>query len=806
MKKFWNKRNIFIALLTMVIAGIALGPTTSTIISRLLLDHPDLGHDGGAGLHTKIETLLTKVGDNMSSRYEEVTIGAAATETIEHNFDVPFDDLHVVIWDGQGTAKVLVTDLTSPSLADYTVVANGGDAKGSIDITNTTGGSEDLSIEIHTGNRAFLNSDWDGGTASDTQRLTFPQASKATLDALTRKEGNCWWASDLDKVFCDDGTTLQEQGGGGAGLVNYITNPDFEVNDDGWDTYDDGSVAEPVDCDGGFAFTNLEGQQLGLWNRGAGDRRGEGIRFPFTIDGDQKNKTLDVSFSYGNTSFTDDDIQVFIYDIENAKLIPVGNPSTVVATENNGRVQTTFISSDSFTYRLCLHITTVNAVNWGFEVDRFRVGPQEFVETTPQTDWVAVNDPTSLLGTGWGTVTLISAFQKRVGDRLFFWATWKNGTVIANSANMSLPDGLIADSTKLSTETNVSRVGSWSAAVTSGSPANVGPEEVFIDGSDFATVYFSQSSANNELTKGNVNDFLNTNDTMIIEYSVPIASFAGSSVSIANSADNTTDFSNSVNGCQGFFGVTSLTAERSKRVRFLSNILSTDRISVEIMRDGSDFWVDAASGSSGTGLTIESYDANDNNGCCKVEPVSGSSTDLDIAFRQFKNASNLWSAVETTARWRVVKASNPISVGNALNVATSQTDGCPGGENICDGEYTPAFSNLNNLDATPTLGASGVWHWSLLGKTLTVYGEVNFDVNSVPGNGAVDVTLPGLVDVDFTDADNCGGSGTADDGASDVGGMLIKAVASSTTVKLDWTRAQAAAIRTLYFSFHCKVQ
>lgn len=65
--------------------------------------------------------------------------------------------------------------------------------------------------------QALTNKDIDGGTASNTSRITVPKAAKATLDALTRKEGTLVYASDEDALYVDDGATLIEVGSGAAG-------------------------------------------------------------------------------------------------------------------------------------------------------------------------------------------------------------------------------------------------------------------------------------------------------------------------------------------------------------------------------------------------------------------------------------------------------------------------------------------------------------------------------------------------------------------------------------------------------------
>ncbi len=88
-----------------------------------------------------------------------------------------------------------------------------------------------------TGSQTVTNKDYDGGTASNASRITIPKNTKTNLDGLTRKEATIVYASDEDKLYVDDGATLNEVGsgaGGGAGAyinlaVNQSLNWDAET-------------------------------------------------------------------------------------------------------------------------------------------------------------------------------------------------------------------------------------------------------------------------------------------------------------------------------------------------------------------------------------------------------------------------------------------------------------------------------------------------------------------------------------------------------------------------------------------------
>lgn len=71
--------------------------------------------------------------------------------------------------------------------------------------------------------------DIDGGAATNTSRLTIPKASKATLDALTRKQATIVFASDESKAYVDNGTVLIPVGSGGGGGLDSFFTEDFGV-------------------------------------------------------------------------------------------------------------------------------------------------------------------------------------------------------------------------------------------------------------------------------------------------------------------------------------------------------------------------------------------------------------------------------------------------------------------------------------------------------------------------------------------------------------------------------------------------
>lgn len=127
---------------------------TTTTVSRLELEHPDLGHSGGSGLHTKIAAMYSRIGDMMDSRFfTKDGLANGASQDFKHNFQVSFDDLEVVIYKrnpSTGGLTILSEDST-PKLSDFAVAAKSGDETTHIEVMNNSGDSQDIAVVVRQG-------------------------------------------------------------------------------------------------------------------------------------------------------------------------------------------------------------------------------------------------------------------------------------------------------------------------------------------------------------------------------------------------------------------------------------------------------------------------------------------------------------------------------------------------------------------------------------------------------------------------------------------------------------------------------
>lgn len=386
--------------------------------------------------------------------------------------------------------------------------------------------------------QTLTNKDIDGGTASDTSRITIPKNTLSNLLALTRKQGTILYATDTNKFYRDDGTTLQEVGSG-AGDVNFITNSDAEANTTGWAVYADAAGTRPVDGTGGVAnvtFTRSTSSPLAglgsfLFTKDAANRQGQGASFDFTIDAAYKAKVLTIEMDYivnsgtfvAGSSTTDSDVIVYLYDITNSVLL---EPSSIKLLSNSSTISDKFrasfqTSSNTTSYRLILHCASTSASAYALKLDNVKVSPSKYIFGTPISDSFTYTP----IFVGLGTVSNINVNYRRVGSFAHIYGTFQTGTPTAVTATMTLPAGLTANTGqtinstigRMERDTNTgSNIKDFSVVATSGNITTVGfsfPEY------SVATSPFSQGTGSAVFTAASFYRF---------EFNIPIVGWSSS--------------------------------------------------------------------------------------------------------------------------------------------------------------------------------------------------------------------------------------------------------------------------------------
>jgi hypothetical protein len=111
------------------------------------------------------------------------------------------------------------------------------------DTTNVHGITDTSLLLTTTNTKTVTNKDIDGGTASNTSRLTLPKDTTTNLSSLTRKQGSILYDTTLNKPVYDNGSNLITVGSGVGSSINYITNGGGEQDTSGWAAYSDAQTA-----------------------------------------------------------------------------------------------------------------------------------------------------------------------------------------------------------------------------------------------------------------------------------------------------------------------------------------------------------------------------------------------------------------------------------------------------------------------------------------------------------------------------------------------------------------------------------
>jgi hypothetical protein len=122
-----------------------------TIISRSKLDHPTLGEAGGSGLHTTMENLYTKLGDDSNSRFFTAdTLANAASVNFDHNFKTAFSELSYNLYlRNTGTGELtLITETSTPSIYQFSLVARTSFETTQVTLTNSSGSTRDIALVL----------------------------------------------------------------------------------------------------------------------------------------------------------------------------------------------------------------------------------------------------------------------------------------------------------------------------------------------------------------------------------------------------------------------------------------------------------------------------------------------------------------------------------------------------------------------------------------------------------------------------------------------------------------------------------
>lgn len=329
---------------------------------------------------------------------------------------------------------------------------------------------------------------------------------------------------------------------------NYIEQGDAEVKITGINQYNDGASSRPVDCTGGTgsltmarSSTNaIEDKWSWIVSKGASNLQGHGISIDFTAP---KVKAMTLAarymvdsgtFAAGTTgaSATDSDLIFYIFDVTNNRII---EPSTFRLYSNQttwdelytGEFQT---SSDSTSYRLCMHVATTSASAWSLKLDEITAAISKYKTGTVVTDW---RNYTPVF-TGLGSVSIEGAIWRQVGDSLDLKITAATGTTAASVLSWTLPNNAAVDPNKNASTTNTNSHGivyNTTKTTTGYASTAVGGYPVFSDTSVSSTVlYVADTNSGSRFAKANGSTLFTTGDRIRIEVEgLPILGWSSTS-------------------------------------------------------------------------------------------------------------------------------------------------------------------------------------------------------------------------------------------------------------------------------------
>lgn len=553
------------------------------------------------------------------------------------------------------------------------------------DSASAATGDDIFVIQPTSGSGRWIRSNQNPSVAiaiNSKEQGSTPATPASGFQKVYPKSDGKWYTLD------DAGIETQLGSGSGSGGINYLSaNPNAETDTSGWATFADAAAATPADMTGGSPNSTwtrstsspLRGLASFLWTKsGSANRQGEGVSYAFTMDSADVSKMIQISFDVDATdsSYADDELTVWIYDVTNATLI---YPAFQKIKKAKYTYQTTFVASSSTSYRFGVYTSGTSTSNYTIKFDNFQVGP---TVTSIATPYSGARDISSLITfTSLGTVTNLSAYSERIGSKIHIWGTAKAGTVTAAAAYINFSSLNININTNFY-QSQKTTVGFLSRVKNAASGATIYDNtcNLFWKTGNNQRVGGGRTTQNDLIDETNSFN-LSNDDYFWFDFSFEVAEYAGASVYLSSaqpeysSNSGTWDADDSTNFAYGPSGQLmggSLGSSRSKRVRFLTPIQSTDSFQVQFSTDRT-CWVPASTAKVNNNVVIPGADSAGNiSAGVYAERVSGSTTDVDVTFGRYVNIANDDSPAtnwpSSNAYWRVVKIPGLVQVASPTTV------------------------------------------------------------------------------------------------------------------------------------------
>jgi hypothetical protein len=438
-----------------------------------------------SGISGDIQTQLDAKLDDFSSSNDNrlVRTDGTAGEAVQESL--------VIVDDAGAMSGVTQLDVDNLRLDGNTISST--DVNGNLNLTpNGTG-------QVITPANVYVGSSTKDASAvvqidSTTQGAALPRMTTGQRDLIASPiEGLEIYNITTKKKNVYNGTIWEEVGsGGGAGGINYIDNPNAEVDTSNWFTFDDGGSY--VDGTGGTAANTTFTRNTTDALRddadfsvviAAADASGEGVSTDFVVDKTDQAKILRVSFDY-TTDAPDGFFAVKIYDRTNGEIISVISED-LKATAVNGRFISEFQTAiDSTDYRLSIVVNDTDATGYSLNFVNVQLGPRELARGPIITD---VETFTPI----WTNMPALSINEGKswiVGDTRHY-----SISVLATGAGSAAP---IALTLPFGENMDVSKIPSG-ATPTAGESGNLGFGMWFDSGTSFRMLTVTNSNTTNQI-------------------------------------------------------------------------------------------------------------------------------------------------------------------------------------------------------------------------------------------------------------------------------------------------------------------
>lgn len=538
------------------------------------------------------------------------------------------------------------------------------------------------------------------------------------------------YAKSDDKLYTKNsgGTeTVVGSGAGGGGFVNLFDNGNAEdtATPSGWSTYADAAAAVPVDGTGGSptisAIARVTSGQIdgtASWSfvKPASNVQGQGWSYAFTVPTNSSFKSNQVSLSfdyYLSTAAVSDVFRIYVYDVTNGVQITpsfttCGGGSTPSLSLITATCQGKFavVLTTGTSYRFEIHNASSSATAVTMTADNFTLSNyrgQPGVYIGPWTDYTPVLSAPA-------TYTINLAQYRKNGENIDLRVVWTNtSSPAAVACKVSLPTGFTAN---LDGDTQVLQ---GSVGFTYNGYSS--PLFPIMTSADTSNVQFGASVSANSLSPVTCGAFQVSNSTQSFSATVRVnelvggTSFGENKVAyVYNTSTNNGDDSTSFGYGSDGASVIALTTTALKRVRCPSPQVSPP--SVELLEVGT--WTAAANG---TGSVYEWQRQGSNFYGVGIASVSGTTTDFDVQFGNYRRPSNsatygaagdVWSAA-TSLKWRVACTTPgmvvPFGLASATTPGLYQAGAVPGvttGTTIAAGNVGEKLAGTINSNVITT--------------------------------------------------------------------------------------------------------